>query len=61
MVQGNHMITFLVMVVFSVFRIKCHTGFEGFFQAVVVGPVLWVPLLQAAVNFCCLFQTLQLQ
>lgn len=39
----------------------CPTWFQGFFQAVIIGPVLWVPLLQTAVHFCCLVQTLQLQ
>lgn len=40
---------------------NCHTWFEGFFQAVVVGPILGVPLLQPAENFCRLIQALQLQ
>lgn len=50
-----------MLTVFLTVRTECHTCFQGFFQAVVIGPVLWVPLLQTAVNFCCLVQTLQLQ
>lgn len=51
----------VLMMLLAVGAEKCLTWFEGFFQAVVVRPVLGVPLLQPAENFCCLVQTLQLQ
>lgn len=51
----------VLIVISSSSEKKCLTWFEGFFQAVVVGPVLRVPLLQLAENFCCLVKTLQLQ
>jgi len=37
------------------------TWLLGIFQAAVIGPVLWVPLLQPAVDLCGFVQTLQLQ
>lgn len=51
----------MMVLVFLIERIMCHTWFQGIFQPMVIGPVLWVSLLQASVDFCGLVQTLQLQ